>query len=234
MRNTTDRGEDLERLSRVVVGLLLLGGYALAQRLREFEEQIEARATVVDQDGTASDEATWDLVRYLTIGTLMRGQKQIVSGVHKGVLLSAGTADWMAGKLDKWTDNRLMQPVRRPIESRWRRLKHKASQLIETGRLEEQKSRLLASHTVDEIMDEIMAYVARDPDLALLIREQIAAQSSGLAEVVAGNTRQVTVSADDSVEGVVRQFLRRKPRGALPDSPLLGKPQTMYRGKTRK
>jgi hypothetical protein len=76
--------------------------------------------------------------------------------------------------------------------------------------------------------------VARDPELALLVREQIAAQSSGLAEVVASNTRQATVAADDSVEGVVRHLLRRTTRSSLPDSLYLGKPQTMYRDKIRK
>jgi len=234
MSNTTNRGEDLQRLSRVLVGLLLLGGDGLAQRLREFQEQIDARSTMVDQDVTASDETNWDLVRHLTIGTLVRGQKRIVRGVHKGVRLSVGTADWMGGKLDKWTDNRLMRPFRRPIESRWRRLKQQAGLIIEEGRLEEQNSRLLASQTVDEFIDEIMEYMARDPELALLIREQIAAQSSGLAEVVAGNTREVTVAADNTLEGAVRQFLRREPRSALPPSPFLGKPQAMYRAKIRK
>jgi hypothetical protein len=234
MSNTTDRGEDLQLLSRVLVGLVLLGGDALAQRLREFEEQIEARSTVVDQDVTTSDETTWDLVRYLTLGTLARGQKRIVRGVQKGVLLSVGTANWMAGTVDKWTDNRLMRPFRRPIESRWRWLRQQAGLIVDEGRLEEQNSRRLASLAMDEIIDEIMEYVARDPELALLIREQIAAQSSGLAEVVADNTRQVTVAADDTVEGVVRQFLRRKPRGVLPPSPFVGKSQAMYRGKIRK
>jgi hypothetical protein len=234
MSNSTDRSKDLERLSHVVVGLLLLGGEALAQRLREFEAQIEARADVVDQDGTAGDETTWDLVRYLAIGTLFEGQKRIVRGVQEGAQLSVGAAGWMVGKLDKWTGNRLMRPLRRPIESRWSKLRHQAGLLIDTGRVEERHSRLLAGQTVGELIDEIMEYVARDPELALLVREQIAAQSSGLAEVVASNTREVTVAADDNVEGAVRQFLRRPPRGSLPDSPYLGKPQTMYREKARK
>jgi hypothetical protein len=234
MNSTTDRGEDLQLLSRVLVGLLLLGGDELAQHLREFQEQIEAEFTLVDQGVVARDETTWDLVRYLTIGTLVRGQKRIARGVHKGVLLSVGTADWMTGKLDKWTDNRLMRPLRRPIESRWRRLKQQAGLIVEEGRLEEQNSRLLASQTVAGIIDEILEYMAHDPELARLIREQIAAQSAGLAEVVASNTRQVTVAGDDAVEGVVRRLLRRKPRGALLPSPFLGKPQTMYRDKIRK
>jgi hypothetical protein len=234
MSDTTDRAKDLERVTRVLVGLLLLGGDALAQRLREFEEQVEARAAVVDEDGTPADETTWDLVRYLAIGTLMQGQKRIVRGVQEGAQLSAGAVGWMAAKLDKWTDNRLMRPLRRPVESRQRKLKHRAGLLIDTGRAEERNSRLLAGYTAEELIDEIMEYVARDPDLALLVREQIAAQSSGLAEVVASNTRQATVAADDSVEGVVRHLLRRTPRSSLPDSLYLGKPQNMYREKTRK
>jgi hypothetical protein len=234
MSNTSDRGKDLERLAHVVVGLLLLGGEGLTQRLREFEEQVKARADVVDEDGSAGDETSWDLVRYLAIGTLFEGQKRIVRGVQEGAQFSVGAAGWIAGKLDKWTDNRLLRPVRRPIESRWRRLRHRADLLIETGKLEEQKSRLLASYTVDELIDEIMQYVAHDPELALVVREQIAAQSTGLAEVVASSTRQATVAADDSVEEFVRHLLRRMPRGALPDSPFLGKPQNMYREKAHK
>jgi hypothetical protein len=234
MNNTTDRGENLQRQSRVLVGLLLLGGEELSQHLREYQEQIEAEFRVVDEDLAARDETPWDLVRHLAIGTLMRGEKRIAAGVYKGVLLSVGTADWMAGKLDKWTDNRFMRPVRRPIESRWRRLRQQAGSIVDEGRLEEQSSRLLAKQTVDGVIDELLDYMAHNPGVALLIREQIAAQSSGLAEVVADNTRQVTVAGDDAVEGAVRRFLRRKPRGALPPSPFLGKPQTMYRDKIRK
>jgi hypothetical protein len=140
----------------------------------------------------------------------------------------------MAGKLDKWTDNRLMRPLRRPVESRWKRLREQARILAEEGRLEEQSSRRLTRRTVDGLTDEITKYVAENPELALLIREQIAAQSAGLAEVVATNTRQLTVAGDEAVEGAVRRFLRRTPRRALPSSPLRGKPQTMYRTQIRK
>lgn len=234
MNNTTDRGEDLQPLSRVLLGLLLLGGEELARHVRQSQEQLEAELTGMDEAWTALDETPWDLVRHLAIGTLVRGRKRIAGGLHKGVLLSVGTAGRMAGKLDTWTDNRLMRPVRRPIESRWKRLRQYAGRVAEVGRREEQSSRLLAAQTADGVIDEIMAYISHNPELALLIREQIAAQSAGLAEVVAGNTRQVTVAGDQAVEGAVRRFLRRKPRGALPLSPFVGKPQTMYRGKIRK
>jgi len=234
MDNSTDRGEDLQLLSRFLMGLLILGSEELVQRLRALQEQIEAEATVVDQDVTAGGESAWDLVRYMTVGLLVRSQKRIARGVHNGVLFSLGTADWAAGKLDRWTGNRLMRPFRRPVESRWRRLKQQAGQVIEEGRLEEQNSRLLASQGVDEIIDEILEYMSHNPELARLIREQIAAQSAGLAEVVASNTRQATVAGDDTVEGMIRRLLRQKPRGALPPSPFLGKPQTMYRDKIRK
>jgi hypothetical protein len=44
----------------------------------------------------------------------------------------------------------------------------------------------------------------------------------------------VTVAGDDALEGLVRRVLRRKPRRDLSPSPMLGKPQDMYRDKAPK
>jgi hypothetical protein len=229
MDDTTHRGEDLELLSRVLVGLLLMGGDELLQHVREFHAQVEAEYAPMGDDVATDDETAWDLVRHLAIGALLRGERRIADRMYRGVELSLSTAGWMGAHLDKWTDNRLARPIRRPVERRWRRLKQYAGVIADEGRVEEQKSRQLAELTADGLVDEIMGYLSDNPELALLIREQVAAQSAGLAEVVAGSTRQVTVPGDDAVEGLMRRLLRRKPREALPVSPFAGKPQTMYR-----
>ena len=44
-------------------------------------------------------------------------------------------------------------------------------------------------------------------------------QSTGLTTTVVSNTRQLTVSADDVAEGVVRRLLRRGPRPPLTSLP---------------
>jgi hypothetical protein len=42
------------------------------------------------------------------------------------------------------------------------------------------------------------------------------------------NSREVTVTADGLLERVARRLLKRPPREDLSESPIAGKPQTMY------
>jgi hypothetical protein len=82
------------------------------------------------------------------------------------------------------------------------------------------------------LIDEVMDYVAENPELDRLIAELVGQKSAGLATVVVDNTRSLTATADDVTEGLLRRLLRRKPRRALTPSPLEGKPQRMYAPET--
>ena len=99
---------------------------------------------------------------------------------------------------------------------------------VDEGRLEEQKSRLLASQSLLGITDDVMDYVASSPELTGYITDLIGGQGAGLAGVVADNAREMTASGDDTAERLVRRILRRKARQDLPPSPIAGQPQTMY------
>jgi hypothetical protein len=219
--------EDLQLLSRLLVGLLLTGSDQLMQMVRGLQREIEADPGLRTQV-VADDETTLDLLRYLTIGLLARGQKRVARGVSKGLRLSLSATGWTLRTLDRWTDNRFTRPFRRPIESRLWNLEQETDLIIKEGRVEEQNARLLANRTVGEIIDELLDFMSENPDLAEFVREQIGQQSVGLAGVVRDNARQVSTTADYIAEGVVRRLLRRRSRRELPPSPLMGKPQTMY------
>lgn len=219
--------EDLQLLSRLLVGLLLTGSDQLMQIVRGLQREIEADPGLLTPV-VADDETTLDLLRYLAIGLLARGQKRLARGVSKGVQLSLSTTGWALRKLDRWTDNRFTRPFRRPIESRLWNLEQETDLIIKEGRLEEQNARLLAGRTVGEIIDELLDFMSENPDLAEFIQELIGRQSVGLAGVVRDNARQVSSTADYIAEGVARRLLRRRSRRDMPPSPLMGKPQTMY------
>lgn len=219
--------EDLQLLSRLLVGLLLTGGDQLLQIVRDLQQEIEVGPGLWTPV-VADDESTLDLLRYLTIGLLARGQKRLAKGVSKGLRLSLSATGWTLRTLDRWTDNRFTRPFRRPIETRLWNLEQETDLIIKEGRVEEQNARLLASQTVGEIIDELLDFMSENPDLAEFIQELIGRQSVGLAGVVRDNARQVSSTGDYIVEGVVRRLFRRRSRRQLPPSPLMGKRQTMY------
>jgi hypothetical protein len=219
--------EDLQLLSRLLVGLLLAGGDELLQIMRGLQQEIEADPGLLTPV-VADDETTLDLLRYLAIGLLARGQKRVAKGVSKGIRLSLSATGWTLRTLDRWTDNRFTRPFRRPIESRLWNLEQETDLIIKEGRLEEQNARLLANRTVGEIIDELLDFMSENPDLAEFIREMVGRQSVGLAGVVRDNARRVSSTGDYIAEGVARRLLGRRSRQDLPPSPLMGKPQTMY------
>ena len=103
-----------------------------------------------------------------------------------------------------------------------------ARSLVDEGRAEEQNGRLLAGMTVQEVIDEFINYISDNEELAELVRDQIGQQSIGMAGVVVDNSRRLTSTADNLLEGIVRRILRMRSREELPGSPLVGQPQLMY------
>jgi hypothetical protein len=230
-QQVADRG-DLELLTRFLTGILLLGGDGFMQRLREVRGDLGANPDFMAQPASLNGASTRDLARYLAIGLARRGQGRLEQGVRRGFDLSLGTASWAFGLVNRATDNWLMRPVRRPVESRLRRLDRESVRVIHEGKLEEQKSKLLAQETVSEIIDEVIDFVAENPEAAAWIQDILAGQSVGLATAMRDNARQLTASSDGLAEAVARRILRRPPRQELPPSPLAGKPQTMYAPET--
>lgn len=220
--------ENLQALSRFLIGVLLEGGEELFEILRSSQRGIEADPGLLVRGASQDQETTLDLARYMAVGLYARGQKRVARGVRDGFYFSVGAASWFLGGVNRLSDNRLTRPLRRSVAKRARRLGEEAALVVDEGRREEQKARLLAGQTVGDIIDEFLEYFATNPDVADEIRALIGQQSVGLASIAGDNARQLAVIGDNLSEAIVRRLLFRKPRRELPPSPLLGKPQTMY------
>jgi hypothetical protein len=220
--------ERLQLLTRLLLGSLSQGSGELMERLRDLEREIQAEPDLPGQESGPVDETVYDLLRYLGIGLLARGETQIGRRARRGYYFSLGVTSWFIEQVDRATDNVLVRPVRRPIESRIRNLWEQIGLVAEEGKQEEQTARLLTRRAVFVTLDELVDSLAESPELADLIKRQTAQRSAGLGQVAVDNTRRATVRADDLAEGLVRRLLRRRPRQELPRSPLLGEPQTMY------
>lgn len=224
--------ETVQLASRLLIGLLTMGGGELGRRLQEIYRDIDTEPELVGWEISDDDETLVELLRYLAVGLFVRGQRRVIRGVRRGALLSLGTAGWFVRRADRLTDNRLMRPIRRPIEARLRNLGREADQIVREGRFEEQKSRMLAEQTLAEAFDGIVELIAESPELNQAMRAIVAGQGVTLASVATDNARSIGALGDSLAEGLVRRLLRRTPRRDLPPSPLLGQPQTMYSSET--
>lgn len=220
--------EGVQLLSRFLMGTVLMGGDELVQRLRFFQEQIEAQPWLLASGHNLDQESTTALLRYLALGLYLRGQKRVRRGVRRGFHVALGTASWALGGLNRLTSTRFTRSLRRSASARLQDLAEETVQIMVEGRREERTARLLAGQTIDDIIDDVLDYVAENPDMQASIRHLIGQQSVGLANVVTDNARSLGASADDIAESLVRRILRRTPRRQLPPSPLAGRPQTMY------
>jgi hypothetical protein len=220
--------ESVQLLTRFLMGAAFMGGDELFQRLRYFQQEIDAEPWVLDGDSSLDQASNVALLRYLAVGLLARGQKTVGNGFQRAFRAAVGTTNWAMGRADRLTDNPLTGPLRRRMAAQVQAFGKGTTQIIREGQREEQVSRRLAGQTINEIIDEVLDYVAEDPGIQESIRHLVAQQGVGFANVVADNSRTVTVAGDYLAERLVRRILRRSPRAELAPSPLTGIPQTMY------
>jgi hypothetical protein len=220
--------ESVQLLTRFLMGAAFMYGDELFDRLRFFQQEIDAEPWVLDRDSSLDQASNVALLRYLAVGLLARGQRMVGSGLQRAFRTAVGTTGWALSRADRLTNNSLTGPVRRRVAAQVRALGKGTVQIIREGQREEQVSRQLAGQTINEIIDEVLDYVAENPEIQASIRHLVAQQGVGLANVVADNSRTVTVAADYVAERLVRRILRRAPRAELPPSALEGVPQTMY------
>jgi hypothetical protein len=218
-------GLDLEperapSVSRFLVGLLLLGSDQLAQGL--------GGARQLKTEALPEEETSSEVLRYLALGLLARGQRRAGRRLRTVYYASVGTASWTYDKLNRWTDNRLLRPLRNPVEARLQGWWEEAAQIVEEGKREEQDSRALATESVGSVVENIFDQVAESEEVDRLIKELVGQKSVSFASSLVDNVRTLTAIADDAFDGALRRLLRRTPRRDLPPSPLEGQPQTMY------
>lgn len=222
-----DSGEAL-LLTRMLVGLLLVGGEELLSRLQAAQADLEAGTELAASDVVAEDATMRELLGYMAVGTFVRGQKRLSRGIERSLRFSARATGRALGLFDRLTDNPLGQPVRRPVEKLLWNLVQEGERSVREGRRETQNARLLAIRSLGDITNDAVDAISANPELTALIRRIVAQQGAGFADTVVDNTRQVTSTADGLVEGVARRIFLRKPRRELPPSPLAGKPLDMY------
>lgn len=212
---------------RLLVGLTLEGTDELSRRLREWEDRITQEAAPTPPDGSDAETLTdGDRLYYALIGMAFAARQRVENDLMGWLVSPSRAMQGMIDAADQIAQNPLLRPLVKPLKEQAEQLSTQMHGEIERwiaiGQAEEQRSRAIARTAVPEIVDEVLESLADNPELQDLIQQQ----SVGLAGEVVDSVREVTVTADAVMEGIVRRLLRRRPRNQLPapDKRLLPEP----------
>jgi hypothetical protein len=227
------QGVDLERDSldlalRFAVGLLALGGDEAARRLQEMQRKLDTDPALWRAEVPAGQKSLRRQAWHLGVGLARRGQKRLRRGLRQGYDLSRRAMDRVSATPGGRAADLLTRPVRKPVAARLAQWRTEAALLENEGELEERKGRALASGVLATLILDLMDEIAQNPELMDFVQDLLSQQGKGMATSVVDNTRSVTLTADDTVDALLRWLLRRTPRRELPPSPVEGQPQTMY------
>lgn len=196
---------------RLLVGGTIEGAAELARRLEEWERRIR-EAQMIEAKSPA-EETPSDLARYAVVGLVLETAEFFRRRVPVWLRLSDLTVETTGRMVTRlpftgFIGRRYDELVARGMGSvdRW----------IAVGRAEEPTSRAVARLAVEDVINDIVSYLAENPEVAELVQNQ----SIGLAGEVVDQVRGRTVTADTLAERVVRRVLRRTPREQLPPPPL--------------
>ncbi len=201
--------ENLKLLLRLVIG----GG---AEAVDELMRRVKERQTAIEQNSTgvmtivSGDETDLDRLRYLLLGLLFEAPHRMVSRLSVARQRAWKAANLIDHLFSPFTNNVLMQGMRRRHEARVARIEALFERLIDVGRSEETAGRRLARDTAGAAMDEFFAYLAQNPELRQILQQQ----SVGLTDEVVDQLRDRAAAADTLVDRIAGAILRRPPSPA--------------------
>jgi hypothetical protein len=98
-----------------------------------------------------------------------------------------------------------LDPLRARIEEMVYRATMTIDRWADRGQIEEQQGRFMAQEAVVSVIDELLDYMAQNPEVRKLIEEQ----GMSMAESAVGEVRERTETADRWVERIARSLLHR-------------------------
>jgi len=215
----------MQRLTRLLVGYILIGGEEFSKALETAQEAVESKPSVAKPD---AEETDIDHMRHFMVGTFYQTQKRAIKGVSRGVDISLKASGAMLGTFYALTDNPLLRPMQKPVDYILSNAAKEADQMLRVGRYEEVQSKAMAQETTSEMADEIIDSIVNNPKFTRAIQDVVGSQSLGMVKMFLDGVNEKIAKVDYLIEGIIRKIFRMTPRRDLPKSPIVGKPQFMY------
>lgn len=195
-------------LLRLLVGGTLEGADEVASRLQEWEEELAKSGEPITE---ADIESLTQYVRTVFIGLLFASKWQLSSAVPRFLDAADTLARWTMRPFQRLTQNTLVQGVQARFDYLEERGKEPVTNWLEIGLSQEPRARKLARYAAMDVVNDIIAELAENPELEALVQQQ----SVGLASEIVDGVRTQTVTADTVVERSVRKILGRPARPQL-------------------
>jgi hypothetical protein len=193
--------ETVRMLLRLLVGGVLEGSDELLRRLQERQQAIEQHPVTSAPRVISQDEADIERLRYALIGLLFETPGAINRGLARAVENTERAGNTVSRLAGPVTRSRLFRPVRRRYQRLVTRREATLNRLVELGRLEAQRGRVLARGTVTETVDEVLEYLADSPE----IRDLVQQQGVSLTTEVVDELRRRVAAADRLLDSVLRR-----------------------------
>lgn len=222
-----DSIEAVRLLTALLVGGTIEGADQLVTRLRKYEQELEVlaaadaarRASAGQLGEIMPEEDELDRLRFAMVGFVFEAQDRLGKGIYSAARLADSGLETADNISRPFRNFFLFRPVTKRIEERLDNLveygRDSIARWTATGRDLEPRSRALATRTYEEVVDEFIQMLAENEE----IKDLVATQGISLVAEVRDGVRGRTVSADSSVESLVRRVLRRPPRSDLPEPP---------------
>ncbi|HEU5441320.1 MAG TPA: hypothetical protein VFU88_18685 [Ktedonobacterales bacterium] len=191
-------------LLRLLVGGMLVGADQLRERLRQWEE--DARAIPLAQ--TAQPQAASPSLRHALVGMAFDTETRLRRGVSTLLARAMGVADDANLAYTRLTLSARGTPLDR-VRGHLDELLFMALTEVDRwsarGAREEQQGRRMAEQATVSVLDELLDYMAHNPEVRHLIEQQ----GVSLAGEALGEARTRAESADQWIERLAHRLLHR-------------------------
>jgi hypothetical protein len=198
--------QELKFLLRLLIGTAVEGSEEFRRRVRLWQAEMRAsdpsRMVISPQDETSAAQ-----LRYSLIGFLF----QAVDAGYKSLSLLDVTSSQVYALVSHAFAPLKKSRFWRPVQERFDYYSATGESIVNSwthiGRREEQVSRaLVRKQASDEIVDDLIAYLAQKPELRDLIQQQ----SVGMAEELVEDLRDRSSEFDSQLEERVNRLIRRR------------------------
>lgn len=211
-----DRFDAGSAVLRLLVGGMLVGADQLRDRLQRWDE----RPLAIDAGAMRSPQTASASMRRALIGATFEAQARLrrrFSTMMTRVERLADDANLIYTRLAFAVRGTPLDSARAQVDELLFLALAAVDRWTERGRREEQYGRQMAEQATVSVIDELLDYMARNPEVRKLIEQQ----GTSMAESAVGEVRERTASADQWIERLAHNLLHR-PTGDTPVKPASG------------
>jgi hypothetical protein len=164
--------ETTRSLSRLLLGLALIGGEDLFTRLREWEDSHPVEPAEPPAEPQMAPSSGGEALRTL-VGLAFEAVDMTARAVSATALMAGSVAGATRSAVRPVTESALLRPLRAPVEYLSARGEARFQQILEASRAERRRSRRLAEDVTGLLLEDIVSYAGDNPGVKALVDEQV-------------------------------------------------------------